>query len=233
MNTQEIIKFISEAPKKTPVKVFVKGQLDQLQDTEPLETYFGDQAGVAFGDWADVQTFLQANQQLISDYHLEVQARNSAVPLLDTKDVSARIEPGALIRQEVTIGQNAVVMMGAVINIGTQIGSDTMIDMGAVIGGRAQIGARVHVGANAVVAGVIEPASAQPVVIGDDVLIGANAVILEGVQVGAGAVVAAGAIVTEDVSPKNVVGGVPAKVLKRVDEQTTQKIGLEQDLRKL
>ena len=41
-------------------------------------------------------------------------------------------------------------------------------------------------------AGVIEPASADPVRIGDNVLVGANAVVIEGVQVGNGSVVAAG-----------------------------------------
>ena len=41
-------------------------------------------------------------------------------------------------------------------------------------------------------AGVIEPASATPVIVEDDVLVGANAVVIEGVHIGAGAVVAAG-----------------------------------------
>ena len=55
-------------------------------------------------------------------------------------------------------------------------------------------GAAVYAGlsrlAGAVLAGVVEPASAVPVVVEDDVLIGANAVVLEGVRVGKGAVVA-------------------------------------------
>lgn len=63
-------------------------------------------------------------------------------------------------------------------------------------------------------AGVIEPPSAKPVVIEDDVVIGANAVVLEGVTVGKGAVVAAGAIVVEDVEPYTVVAGTPAKKSK-------------------
>lgn len=66
-----------------------------------------------------------------------------------------------------------------------------MIDMGAVLGGRATVGKNCHVGAGAVLAGVVEPASATPVIIEDDVLIGANAVVIEGVRVGKGAVIAA------------------------------------------
>lgn len=57
-----------------------------------------------------------------------------------------------------------------------------------------------------------------PIVIGNNVWIGAHATILQGVTIGDGAVVAAGAVVTKDVPPMAVVGGVPAKVLKRIDE---------------
>ena len=62
--------------------------------------------------------------------------------------------------------------------------------------------------------------STKPVVIGDDVWIGANAVILPGVTIGKHAVVAAGAVVTTDVPDNTVVGGVPAKVIKKLQERT-------------
>ena len=164
---------------------------------------------------------------------IENDARNSAVPLLDKKAVNARIEPGAIIREQVEIGDNAVIMLGAVINIGAEIGAGTMIDMGAILGGRAIVGENSHIGAGAVLAGVIEPASAQPVRIGNNVLVGANAVVIEGVQVGDGAVVAAGAIVTKDVPANTVVAGVPAKVIKSIDSQTQQKTALIDALRGL
>ena len=99
------------------------------------------------------------------DYVVEQDARNSAVPLLDKRAINARIEPGAIIRDQVEIGDNAVIMMGAVINIGAEIGAGTMIDMGAILGGRAIVGKNSHVGAGAVLAGVIEPASAEPAVL--------------------------------------------------------------------
>lgn len=53
--------------------------------------------------------------------------------MLDLLEVDARIEPGAIIRDKVTIGKNAVIMMGAVINIGAEIGDGTMVDMNAVV----------------------------------------------------------------------------------------------------
>ena len=71
---------------------------------------------------------------------MENDCRNSAIPLLDMKGINARIEPGAIIREQVEIGNAAVIMMGAIINIGAVIGDGTMIDMGAVLGGRATVG---------------------------------------------------------------------------------------------
>lgn len=55
----------------------------------------------------------------------------------------------------------------------------------------------------------------KPVTIGDDVWIGANAVILPGVTIGKHCVVAAGAVVTKDVPDNTIVGGVPAKEIKK------------------
>ena len=155
------------------------------------------------------------------------------MPLLDIGHINARIEPGAIIRDRVEIGDRAVIMMGAVINIGAVIGQETMIDMGVVVGGRAMVGQRCHIGAGAVLAGVVEPASATPVVVEDDVMVGANAVVLEGVRIGRGAVVAAGSVVLEDVPPNAVVAGVPARVVKMKDAGTQGKTGLVDALRAL
>lgn len=233
LNAEEIINFIGSAPKKTPVKVYIKGDLTKINFPEDIKNFTENHSGTIFGEWPVVKQFLNDNKDLISDYHIENEARNSAVPLLNLKEIDARIEPGALIRDQVVIGKNAVIMMGAIINIGAEIGEGSMIDMGAVLGGRAIVGKNSHIGAGAVLAGVIEPASARPVVVEDDVLIGANAVVIEGVHIGKGAVVAAGAIVTQDVEPYTVVAGVPARFIKKVDEKTTSKTGLEEDLRKL
>lgn len=54
--------------------------------------------------------------------------------------------------------------------------------------------------------------------IGNNVWIGSNATILQGVTIGDGAIVAAGAVVSKDVEPNTIVGGVPAKFIKLVEE---------------
>ena len=123
--------------------------------------------------------------------------------------------------------------LGAIVNIGASVGAGTMIDMGAVLGGRATVGAHCHIGAGAVLAGVIEPASATPVVVEDEVLIGANAVVIEGCRIGRGAVVAAGAVVISDVPPDTVVAGCPARIIKRKDETSAAKTALVDALREL
>lgn len=227
MNAEEIIAYISQAKKVTPVKLYVK-------TSEPVDfggaKVFGD---VVFGDWSELAPILEANADKIEDLVVENDRRNSAIPLLDMKSFEARIEPGALIREQVEIGKNAVIMMGAIINIGAVIGEGTMIDMGAILGGRATVGKNCHVGAGAVLAGVIEPASASPVVIEDGVMIGANAVVLEGCRVGEGSVVAAGAIVVQDVPAGVVVAGAPARIIKKKDDKTSSKTGLVEELRTL
>lgn len=239
MDAQEIINFIATAPKKTPVKVYVRESVGADLDYGDAQV-FGEPAGrIVFGDWSELESLLYSAKEAgdVEDYVVEgvrsVDARNSGVPLLDVKGVHARIEPGAIIRDKVEIGDNAVIMMGAVINIGSVIGEGTMIDMGAVLGGRATVGKHCHIGAGTVLAGVVEPASATPVVIEDDVLIGANAVVLEGVRVGKGAVVAAGAVCVEDVPAGAVVAGVPAKVIKQASEVAEGKVSLVDALRNL
>lgn len=230
MNANEIIQYISNSEKKTPVKVYIK-------EKRPLPfvncKIFGSGDRIIFGEWSDIGPVIEQYAEDIEDIVVESDRRNSAIPMLDIKNLNARIEPGAIIREHVEIGEHAVIMMGAVINIGSVIGEGTMIDMNVVLGGRATVGRNCHIGAGSVLAGVVEPPCATPVVIEDDVMIGANAVVLEGVRVKKGAVVAAGAIVIEDVPENAVVAGIPAKIIKMKDEKAKQKTTLVDALRDL
>lgn len=233
MDANEIISFIQNSEKSTPVKVYIKGNLEGIDFGEKTKSFLNGTSGVLFGEWKEIKPVLESHKESIDDYVVENDRRNSAIPMLDLKDIPARIEPGAIIRDQVEIGKNCVIMMGAVINIGSVIGEGTMIDMNVVLGGRATVGKNCHIGAGAVLAGVIEPPSAKPVIIEDDVVVGANAVVLEGVTVKRGAVVAAGAVVTEDVPENAVVAGTPARVIKQMDDKTRKKTEIKQELRQL
>ena len=230
MHAQEIIEYIRTSGKKTTGKVYI-WEKDPVDFPGCHVFPAGEGCKIVFGDWKVVGPILEANE--FAHVEIENNCRNSAIPMLDLKDIPARIEPGAIIRERVEIGRNAVIMMGAVINIGAVVGEGTMIDMGAVLGGRAIVGKNCHVGAGAVLAGVVEPASATPVIIEDNVMIGANAVVIEGCRVGQGAVVAAGAVVVADVAPNTVVAGCPARVIKVKDEKTAGKTALVDALRAL
>ena len=107
------------------------------------------------------------------------------------------------------------------------IGDYTRIGLRNTIIGPVTIGNHVNLAQNVTVTGpnhnyqdaekMIDEqgVSTQPVVIEDDVWIGYNAIILGGVTIGTGAVIAAGAVVTENVEPYSIVGGVPAKLIKK------------------
>lgn len=229
LTAEEIIQYISDAKKSTPIKVYLNGNFEGITYPESFKVFGSEQSKVIFCEADDWKPFYEAYGSHFEDIEIEMDRRNSAIPLKDLTNTNARIEPGAFIREQAIIEDGAVVMMGATINIG----EGTMIDMNATLGGRATTGKNVHVGAGAVLAGVIEPPSASPVIIEDDVLIGANAVILEGVRVGKGAIVAAGAIVTQDVPAGAVVAGTPAKVIKQASEVQDTKKEIVAALRKL
>ena len=222
--SKAIIQYIADAKKTTPVELYTD---EDIKNAYSCKVIGKEGLKIVFGDWEEIEKIISENN--LTNYYL----KNSGVPMLDIKNINARIEPGVFIRDKVTIGDRAVIMMGAVINIGAEIGEGTMIDMNVVLGGRAKVGKNCHIGAGAVLAGVIEPPSADPVVIEDDVVIGANAVVLEGVRVGKGSVVAAGAIVTENVPEGVVVAGTPARIIKGVDAKTASKTELVDALRNI
>ena len=109
------------------------------------------------------------------------------------------------------------------------VGDDFLINYNGVILDIApvHIGDHVMIGPNTLITTVGHPLTpkgrrehlgvAQTITIGNDVWIGGNVTILPGVTIGSNVVVAAGAVVTKDVLDNSVVGGVPAKVIKAIE----------------
>ena len=108
------------------------------------------------------------------------------------------------------------------------IGRDVFINSGCHFQdqGGIEIGDGALIGHNVVLATVnhdLAPSMNRknhyaPIKIGAHVWIGSNATVLSGVSIGEWSVVAAGAVATKDVPPMTVVGGVPARVIKKIAE---------------
>lgn len=226
---ENLTEIIQNNPRSTPVKAYL--WLKHPVEFPGCRVFQGSGGCLVLGQWETVSRVLEKNADAVLDRYIECDRRRSAMPLLDIRELNARVEPSAVLRQGVTVGKNAVILMGAIVNVGASIGEGTMVDMGAIIGGGAQIGKFCHIGAGAVIAGMLEPACPKPVTVEDGVLVGANAVILEGITVGKNAVVAAGAVVTQNVAAGTVVAGCPARFVKMKDEKTAGKTSLTDGLR--
>lgn len=97
----------------------------------------------------------------------------------------------------------------------------TMLDYAEIrIGDNCLLGPNVGIyttGHNLAATDRYKTGFALPITIGHDVWIGGNSCVLPGVTIGDGAVIAAGSVVTHDVEPMSVVGGVPARFIKKVE----------------
>ncbi|MGF6950412.1 acetyltransferase-like isoleucine patch superfamily enzyme [Neobacillus sp. B4I6] len=111
--------------------------------------------------------------------------------------------------KNITIGKNVFFNTGCSFQDrgGISIGNGSMIGMNVTI-------ATLNHGLSIETRNITYP---SPVMIGENVWIGSNATILPGVTIGDNSVVAAGAVVTKDVPENTVVAGVPAKVVKKIN----------------
>ncbi len=134
-----------------------------------------------------------------------------------------------------TLGEGSTIEDFATVNNGVGpvfIGDRVRIGLGNTIIGPVTIGNDIMFAQNIVLSGlnhgyedISQPISEQavttsPITIEDEVWIGANSIIVAGVTVGKHSVVAGGSVVTRDVPPYSIVGGNPAKVLKKYNQAT-------------
>ncbi|HVU95076.1 MAG TPA: acyltransferase [Puia sp.] len=115
---------------------------------------------------------------------------------------------------DVTIGNNCTIGLSNTLIGPVSIGNDVILAQHVVLSGLnhgyADINLPVH----------LQKCDTAPIIVEDDCWIGANVVITAGVTIGKHAVVAGGSVVTKDVPPFTVVGGNPARPLRRFNPQT-------------
>lgn len=130
------------------------------------------------------------------------------------------------IREECRIGNNCIISRNVSVNYNTQIGNDTKIMDNTHITGNMKIGNHVFISVlvaatndNTMGREEYDSEHVQGAVIADDVTIGAAANILPQVTIGKNAVIGAGAVVTRSVPENKLVMGVPARIVRDVDEK--------------
>ena len=111
------------------------------------------------------------------------------------KDLNVRCVPPATARYGAFM-EPGVVLMPSYVNIGAWVGAGSMVDTWATVGSCAQIGKSVHLSGGVGIGGVLEPATANPVIVEDGAFIGSRCIIVEGVQIGEEAVLAANVTLT-------------------------------------
>ena len=175
----------------------------------------------------------------------------------DFKAGGFRVVPNAIVRRGSFIGKNAV-LMPSYVNIGAHVGEGTMVDTWATVGSCAQIGKHVHLSGGVGIGGVLEPVQAGPTIIGDNCFVGARSEVVEGVVVEDNCVISMGVYIGQSTKIYDretgsvtygrvpagsvvVAGNLPSKdgsyslycavIVKKVDEKTRGKVGINELLR--
>ena len=113
----------------------------------------------------------------------------------------------AVIAPSASIGAATVVLAGSLVNAQAQLGSNVIINTGAIVEHECVIGDHCHIATGARLGGRVQ--------IGNMAHVGIGAVVLQGVRIGEGAVIGAGAVVLNDVPPRTVAVGIPARPIKQ------------------
>jgi sugar O-acyltransferase (sialic acid O-acetyltransferase NeuD family) len=125
-------------------------------------------------------------------------------------ELATAIHPGAILAQDVTVGQGTVIVAGSVINPGAVIGENVIVNTSSSVDHDCRVENGAHIGPGAHLGG--------GVTIGEGAWVGMGAVIREGIRIGKGSVIGAGAVVLRDIPEAVVAYGLPAQVIRKVEQ---------------
>ncbi|WP_456415427.1 2,3,4,5-tetrahydropyridine-2,6-dicarboxylate N-succinyltransferase [Thiolapillus sp.] len=192
-----------------------------------------------------------------TNYYDKVPSKYADYNAREFRKSGVRVVPPASVRKGAYIAPSCV-LMPSYVNIGAYVDSGTMVDTWATVGSCAQIGKNVHLSGGVGIGGVLEPLQAAPTIIEDNCFIGARSEVVEGVIVEKGSVISMGVYIGQStriydrendeilygrVPAGSVVvsGNLPSKdgkyslycavIVKRVDEKTLSKVGINELLR--
>lgn len=192
-----------------------------------------------------------------TNYYDKVESKYADYNAREFREAGVRIVPPASVRKGAYIAPSCV-LMPSYVNIGAYVDSGTMVDTWATVGSCAQIGKNVHLSGGVGIGGVLEPLQAAPTIIEDNCFIGARSEVVEGVIVEKGSVISMGVYIGQSTriydreNDKVLYGRIPAGsvvvsgnlpskdgkyslycavIVKRVDEKTLSKVGINALLR--
>lgn len=120
------------------------------------------------------------------------------------------LHPSAVVSPSAVVGAAATIAAGAIVNAGAVLGANVIVNTGAIVEHDCTIGDHAHVATGARLAG--------RVAVGEGTLVGIGATVRQGITIGRGALVGAGAVVVDDVPDGVMAIGVPARVVRRLEE---------------
>lgn len=100
LTAEEIIQYISDAKKSTPIKVYLNGNFEGITYPESFKVFGSEQSKVIFCEADDWKPFYEAYGSQFEDIEIEMDRRNSAIPLKDLTNTNARIEQVRLLENK-------------------------------------------------------------------------------------------------------------------------------------